>query len=151
MAPARHLNSTPDPESSQRRAPARRLVTAQPTSVTITAGNSFSLVVTATGDSLAYQWSKGGVDIPGATTATYTKSSATTADAGTYSVLVSNSAGRVRSNTATVIVNTATTTPPSPSSSSKGGGGGGALDLNSLLGLLALLATRRFFSCTSRH
>jgi len=127
------------------------VITAQPTSVTITAGNSFSLVVTATGDSLAYQWSKSGVDIPGATAATYTKSSATTADAGTYSVLVSNSAGSVRSNSVTVTVNAATpTTPPSSSTSSKGGGGGGALDLISVLGLLALLATRRCSSRTSR-
>jgi hypothetical protein len=121
------------------------VITSQPTAVTITAGNSFSLSVTATGNSLTYQWSKGGVDITGATSATYTKYSATTTDSGTYSVLVSNTAGSVRSDAVTVTVNAAptSTTPTSTSSSSKSGGGGGALDLVSALGLLALLAARR--------
>jgi len=121
-------------------------ITTQPTAVTITAGNSFSLSVTATGNSLTYQWAKGGVDISGATSATYTKYSSTTSDSGTYSVLVSNTAGSVRSDAVTVTVNAATTTTTptsSTTSSSKGGGGGGALDLVFALGLLALLGSGR--------
>jgi hypothetical protein len=121
------------------------VITSQPTPVTVTAGNSFSLSVTATGNSLTYQWSKGGVDISGATAATYTKSSATTSDSGTYSVLVSNTAGSVRSDAVTVTVNAAptSTTTSTSSTTSSSSGGGGALDLVSTLGLLVLLAARR--------
>jgi hypothetical protein len=124
------------------------VITAQPTAVTITAGNSFSLSVTASGNSLTYQWSKGGVDISGATAATYSKSSATTADTGTYSVLVSNTAGTVRSDAVTVTVNAAptTTTTSTTSTSSKSGGGGGAFGLISALGLLALISARRRYA-----
>ena len=119
------------------------VITAQPTSVTLTAGNSFTLSVTATGNSLTYQWSKGGVDISGATSASYTKYSSTTADTGTYSVLVSNTTGSVRSDAVTVTVNAAPVTSTPTSSSSSGGGGGGALDLIAALGLIALLGASR--------
>jgi hypothetical protein len=121
------------------------VITTQPSAVTVTAGQTVSLSVTATGNSLTYQWAKGGVDISGATSATYTKYSSTTSDSGTYSVLVSNTAGNVRSDAVTVTVNAAatTTTTTGSSSSSSGGGGGGALDLVSALGLLALLGSGR--------
>ena len=122
-------------------------ITTQPSAVTITAGNSFSLSVTATGNSLTYQWSKGGIDIAGATSTTYSKYAATTADSGTYSVLVSNSAGSVRSDAVVVTVNAAPTATTSTTSGSKSGGGGGAIDLISALGLLVLLGVRRRAQC----
>ena len=121
-------------------------VTTQPASVTVASGRSFSLRVVATGNQLSYQWARDGVDLAGATAATYSRSLATAADAGSYSVLVSNSAGSVRSDTATVTVTAATTpTPTTPSTpgGSGGGGGGGAFSLGAALGLLALLAAGR--------
>jgi hypothetical protein len=117
-------------------------ITTQPNSVTVTAGQTLALSVTATGDLLTYRWSKGGVALAGATSATYSKT-ATTGDAGSYYVTVSNTLGSVQSNTVTVTVNAATTTNTGSSSSSSGGGGGGALDLIGALGVAALLALRR--------
>lgn len=46
-----------------------------------------------TGIAYQYQWRKSSVDIPGATQATYVIEAAAAADAGTYTVRVSNSAG----------------------------------------------------------
>ena len=64
------------------------------------------LSVTAAGVApLAYQWLKGGVIIPGATTASLAINNAlTTSDAGGYSVVISNSFGSVTSAVATVTV-----------------------------------------------
>lgn len=52
-----------------------------------------------------YQWKKDGNDIPGATGSSFTIASATAADADTYSVVVSNSAGTVTSSAVTLLVN----------------------------------------------
>ncbi|HEY1108494.1 MAG TPA: immunoglobulin domain-containing protein, partial [Opitutaceae bacterium] len=46
-----------------------------------------------TGATYQYQWRKSSVDIPGATLSTYVIEAATAADAGTYTVRVTNSAG----------------------------------------------------------
>ncbi len=119
-------------------------ITTQPVSVTVASGRAFSLRVVATGNQLAYQWAKDGVDLPGATAATYSRSTSSTADAGSYTVLVGNSAGSVRSAAATVTITAATTPPPTtPTNSNGGGGGGGAFGLGVALGLLALLAAGR--------
>ncbi len=120
-------------------------ITAQPTSVTVTAGHSFTLGVTATGNYLSYQWSRNGVDILGAVSSSYAKTASTASDAGTYTVLVSNTAGSVRSDAATVTVNAAPTPPTTPTtpSSSGGGGGGGAFGLLGAVAVLALLASGR--------
>jgi hypothetical protein len=119
-------------------------ITAQPTSVTVTAGQTLTLTVTATGNDLTYQWSHGGAEIAGATAATYRKTNCTDADAGSYTVLVSNLLGQVRSNAATVTVSPAPATPPpSTNNSSSGGGGGGAIEIVAALGLLALLGAGR--------
>ncbi len=121
------------------------VITSQPLSVTVDSGRPFSLSVIATGNQLNYQWALNGVDITGATTAIYSKYISTAADAGAYTVLVSNSAGSVRSNTATVAVSTtptqgtSTTTP----TASSGGGGGGAFGLATVFGLLTLLGAAR--------
>ncbi|MBI5426557.1 MAG: immunoglobulin domain-containing protein [Opitutae bacterium] len=97
-------------------------ITAQPQSATVTTGGSASFSVTATGTPApTYQWLKNSTAINGATSATYTISSATTADAGSYTVTVTNSAGSVTSSAATLTVNTLA---PAPSSGGGGGGGG---------------------------
>ena len=82
-------------------------ITTQPTSVTVTAGASASFTVAASGTApLTYQWQKGGNAISGATTTTYTIAATQSSDAGTYTCVVSNSAGSATSNNATLTVNT---------------------------------------------
>jgi hypothetical protein len=84
-------------------------ITQQPSSVTVTASQTATFSVTATGtDPLSYQWLKGTTTIPGATSASYTTPATTSADNGTqYKVMVSNSAGNATSNPATLTVNAA--------------------------------------------
>ncbi len=86
-------------------------ITQQPASVTVTAGQTATFSVIATGtDPLTYQWLQGTTTITGATSASYTTPATTTANSGTqYKVVVSNSAGNTTSNTATLTVNA---TPP---------------------------------------
>jgi hypothetical protein len=90
-------------------APVAPTITAQPVSRTVTAGQTASFTVTASGTApLSYQWQKNGVNIAGATSASYTTPVTTTADSGsTYAVVVSNSVGSVTSSTATLTVNPA--------------------------------------------
>ena len=57
---------------------------------------------------LTYQWKLGGTNISGATSSSYTIASAQTANAGNYTVTVSNSVGSVTSSTATLTVTAAT-------------------------------------------
>lgn len=91
-------------------------ITSQPTSETVTAGQSASFSVTATGSPTpTYQWQKNSVNISQATSSTYTIPSTTTSDAGTYQVVVSNSAGTVTSNSATLTVNSAPSGGSGPS------------------------------------
>ena len=82
------------------------VITQQPTNQEITEGETLTLNVVATG-ATGYQWKKGEEDIPDATTATYTKEGATTADAGSYTCVVTGAGGSVTSNAATVTVNPA--------------------------------------------
>jgi hypothetical protein len=84
-------------------------ITQQPSSVTVTASQTATFSVTATGtDPLSYQWLKGTTTIPGATSASYTTPATTSVDNGTqYKVMVSNSAGNATSNPATLTVNAA--------------------------------------------
>jgi len=87
-------------------------ITSQPQSLTVTAGTNASFSVTATGTpSPSYQWQKNGSNIGGATSATLSLTNVQSADAANYAVVVSNSAGSVTSNTATLTVNPATTAP----------------------------------------
>ncbi len=103
-------------------------ITTQPASATVNAGASVSFSVVATGTApLTYQWQLGGAAINGATGDTYSISNVAASQAGSYSVVVTNAAGSVTSNTATLTVNTPT--PPAPPPSSGGGGGGGAPSL----------------------
>lgn len=80
------------------------VITQQPSSQTINEGGNISLEVTATG-ATGYQWKKDGSDIPSATEATYSKSGALPADAGSYTCVVTGAGGAVESNAAVVTVN----------------------------------------------
>ncbi len=66
-------------------------ITTQPATQVICAGNNVTFSVAANGTALTFQWKKGGVDIFGATSSTYTISPVSSGDAGNYSVAVSNS------------------------------------------------------------
>ena len=82
-------------------------ITTQPASQTVTAGQTASFSVAATGTApLSYQWMKGGAPIAGATSSSYTAPATTTADSGLqFSITVNNSAGSVTSNAATLTIN----------------------------------------------
>lgn len=82
-------------------------ITQQPQSTTVDAGTPHvSLSVTATGTGLSYQWFKDGGAIAGATANSVTFNPVQFADAGAYSVNVTNLFGTATSNTATLDVNT---------------------------------------------
>ena len=87
-------------------------ITTQPAAQSVTAGQTATFSVIATGTSLKYQWKKGGTDIAGATASTYTTPATSMADSGAaYSVSVSNSEGSVTSNNATLTVTAAVVVP----------------------------------------
>ena len=88
-------------------------ILSQPASQTVNSGQTATLTVTATGiPAPAYQWLKNGTNLNGATSAVLVIPSAQVPDGGTYSVLVSNSAGSVTSGSATLTVNPPPNTPP---------------------------------------
>ena len=83
------------------------VITAQPQSLTVSAGSSASFSVTATGQgTLAYQWRFNGANISGATASTYTIANAQASHAGSYTVVVSNASGPTTSAAATLTVGT---------------------------------------------
>ena len=80
-------------------------IATQLSSSTVISGGAASFSVVATGTSpLAYQWKKDGSSISGATSSTYTIASTKTADAGSYTVVVTNSAGSVTSNSTVLTI-----------------------------------------------
>jgi glucose/arabinose dehydrogenase len=88
------------------------VITTQPQSITISQGNTATFSVTATGNPApTYQWRKNGTNISGATSATYTITNVQPSHAGTYSVVVTNSAGSVTSSNATLTVTQPNTAP----------------------------------------
>ena len=89
------------------------IIASQPANQLCTAGQAATFSVVANGASpLTYQWLKNGVNIPGATSASYTTPVATSADDGsTFKVIVSNSVGSVTSYSATLTVYAAGSIP----------------------------------------
>lgn len=79
-------------------------ITTQPGNQSATIGGGATFTVTATG-ATSYQWRKDGNNISGATGATLTLNNLATTDAGKYTVVVSNVAGSVTSDEATLTVN----------------------------------------------
>ncbi|MBU0616355.1 MAG: immunoglobulin domain-containing protein, partial [Planctomycetes bacterium] len=75
----------------------------QPVSQEVCEGDLVTLSVSATGTPPpSYQWRKDGVDIPGATSETYTIGSVGAGDGGDYDVVVANLCGEVVSDPATL-------------------------------------------------
>jgi Immunoglobulin domain len=87
-------------------------ITAQPTSQRVVVGATATFTVSASGSApLSYQWQKGATPISGATASSYTTPATTLADdTSTFQVVVSNSAGSVTSNSATLNVAAGTAT-----------------------------------------
>ncbi|MFO1449473.1 MAG: pectinesterase family protein [Opitutaceae bacterium] len=84
------------------------VITTQPASIILNPGQPGTLGVQATGTSpLAYQWKKDGANVTGATGPTLTLASASTADAGSYTVSITNAYGSVTSTAASVTITTA--------------------------------------------
>lgn len=83
------------------------VISTQPANQKITAGQSATFSVTATGSTpFKYQWKKNGTSITGATSASYTTPATVTADSGSqFVVIVTNSVGSATSNAATLTVN----------------------------------------------
>jgi len=87
-------------------------ITTQPRSLTVNQGASATFSVTATGTPApTYQWRKGTAVIPGATGSSFTIASAQSTDAGSYTVVVSNSVASVTSSAATLTVTVVPTQP----------------------------------------
>ena len=80
-------------------------ITTQPISRTVAAGSPASFTTVVTGfPTPTLQWFKNSVAVPGATTELLTFASAALADAGTYTLVATNSQGSVTSNAATLAV-----------------------------------------------
>lgn len=81
------------------------VITTQPVSQILNAGGAVTFSAAASGTPVpTYQWQKGGVDIPGATTASYTIAGVVPGDEGSYTVAATNLLGTVTSNSATLTV-----------------------------------------------
>ncbi len=89
------------------------VLVSNPSSQTIITGSQLNLSVSVTGTA-NYQWQLNGVNIVGATQSSYSVTSATSVNAGTYTCLVSNSAGSVTSSPAVVTVVSAPVIVSSP-------------------------------------
>jgi hypothetical protein len=87
------------------------LITNQPASLSVTQGQTATFSVGATGTApLTYFWRKGGNALANGPNPSLNIPNAQSANAGTYSVIVSNSAGTVTSSNATLTV----IVPPTP-------------------------------------
>jgi hypothetical protein len=88
-------------------APIVPTVVTHPASQSVPAGNSATFTVAANGGGLGYQWLFNGTTIAGATSASYSIGVVAAGNAGSYSVRITNSAGTVTSNAATLAVTAA--------------------------------------------
>ena len=81
------------------------VITIQPTNQTVVQGQAATFYVSASGIlPLSHQWRLNEASIPGATASSYAISSAQPANAGTYTVVVTNVVGSVTSSPATLTV-----------------------------------------------
>ncbi len=87
-------------------------ITTQPASQTVSVGASVTFTAAANGTPTpTYQWQKNGANISGATSASYTIASVATGNAGTYTMVATNSAGSATSSGAVLTVNAVTVAP----------------------------------------
>ncbi len=101
-------HSAPQREfSKSHRHQAAPSITTEPASRTVTAGQTASFSVAATGTApLTYQWRQNGTAIGGATSSTYTTPATTTSEnAAQFTVVVSNGGGSATSSAAILTVN----------------------------------------------
>ena len=93
------------------------IITTQPTSQSVVAGQRATFTVKAASDgTLDYQWKKNGINIAGATSSTYTTPAIDIGDNGAvFTVVVGNSAGTVTSSNATLTVTAAAVVGTQPS------------------------------------
>ncbi len=87
------------------------VILAQPVGQQVCTGSAILLTVTASYAS-SYQWNLNGAPIPGATNSSYSLSGAASANAGNYSVTVTNGVGSVTSSLAAVAVGSSITSNP---------------------------------------
>src|SRR5262249_37473887 len=81
-------------------------ITTQPSGLMVNQGQNATFSVVAVGSAtLTYQWRFNGANISGATLTSYTKVNCQGADAGSYSVVVSNPFGSATSANAVLTVN----------------------------------------------
>lgn len=78
-----------------------------PPSYNLTVGNVAAFSIAVSGTNLAYQWSINGLNIPGATAATYSFTTTGPIQTGTYRVTVSNSAGTITASAVLTVVDAA--------------------------------------------
>lgn len=95
--------------------PAAPTISSQPASQSVAVGQTATFSVTAAGTApLSYQWQKNNVNIASATSSSYATPATASSDNGsTFRVVVSNAAGNVTSNSATLTVTTSGSPPPS--------------------------------------
>jgi hypothetical protein len=94
-------------------------ISQQPSADEICSGESFSMSVTVTGSGNQFQWRKNDVNIAGANQSTFTKSNASTNDAGDYDCVITTSCGNeITSNKATLTVNQSLVFATQPSNQS---------------------------------
>lgn len=91
-------------------------IATHPGSLSVTAGNDAVFAVVAYGtEALSYQWRFNGVNLPGNNSPVLRLYGVTDANAGIYSVVVSNAAGSVASNNETLTVTAGTAAVVTPS------------------------------------
>lgn len=82
--------------------------TTNPSSQSVLAGDPVTFTAVADGQPApTFQWRKNGVNIPGATSSSYTLAKVLVGDLGSYSVVATNSAGSATSTSATLSITTA--------------------------------------------
>lgn len=85
----------------------------QPAGAAVNVGTNITFNASATGTApLRYQWRLNGTNLPGATNNFFTQANVQPADAGNYSILVTNIAGNAVSSNAALIVMVASTNIP---------------------------------------
>ncbi len=81
------------------------VITCDPKSQSVSVGANVTFSVTVTpGLTVAYQWFKGGVAIPGATNSTYSLTNVQPADAASYTVVITNAVNFATSNAAVLSI-----------------------------------------------